>query len=282
MKILRKIIVFFLSIFLSAFIICLFLSFAIKNVVQEEMFTSVIQETVIPKVLEDVDISEENKQIINNILKEEEVKELFNDIVDEVIYVFQSDGNQFSQEKIDSVFNYIVENKTVIEGKTGLMIDTSEITNIMNSQEYKDISTQLTKSINETSSQLDSSTKMVIKSYGFIISNKFKGILLLGIGVVLLLIALVQWSLYNWLSTLGKALTSCGFTMIILYFGMNYVLKTILTNAELNITIDAIKVLYIGIMSIIIGLILIVTRKIIYNLLSKKTASQEIENNVVS
>lgn len=282
MKILRKIIVFFLSIFLSAFIICLFLSFAIKNVVQEEMFTSVIQETVIPEVLEDVDISEENKQIINNILKEEEVKELFNDIVDEVIYVFQSDGNQFSQEKIDSVFNYIVENKTVIEGKTGLMIDTSEITNIMNSQEYKDISTQLTKSINETSSQLDSSTKMVIKSYGFIISNKFKGILLLGIGVVLLLIALVQWSLYNWLSTLGKALTSCGFTMIILYFGMNYVLKTILTNAELNITIDAIKVLYIGIMSIIIGLILIVTRKIIYNLLSKKTASQEIENNVVS
>lgn len=282
MKILRKIIVFFLSIFLSAFIICLFLSFAIKNVVQEEMFTSVIQETVIPEVLEDVDISEENKQIINNILKEEEVKELFNDIVDEVIYVFQSDGNQFSQEKIDSVFNYIVENKTVIEGKTGLMIDTNEITNIMNSQEYKDISTQLTKSINETSSQLDSSTKMVIKSYGFIISNKFKGILLLGIGVVLLLIALVQWSLYNWLSTLGKALTSCGFTMIILYFGMNYVLKTILTNAELNITIDAIKVLYIGIMSIIIGLILIVTRKIIYNLLSKKTASQEIENNVVS
>lgn len=282
MKILRKIIVFFLSIFLSAFIICLFLSFAIKNVVQEEMFTSVIQETVIPEVLEDVDISEENKQIINNILKEEEVKELFNDIVDEVIYVFQSDGNQFSQEKIDSVFNYIVENKTVIEGKTGLMIDTSEITNIMNSQEYKDISTQLTKSINETSSQLDSSTKMVIKSYGFIISNKFKGILLLGIGVVLLLIALVQWSLYNWLSTLGKTLTSCGFTMIILYFGMNYVLKTILTNAELNITIDAIKVLYIGIMSIIIGLILIVTRKIIYNLLSKKTASQEIENNVVS
>ena len=123
---------------------------------------------------------------------------------------------------------------------------------------------------------------MTFKTYTYIVSNNFRLILIGGIVLDLLLIALVQWSLYNWMSTFGKALSTSGLTLIILYFIMNKIIETLLAEQTITLNIDTSKVLYMGIITIIVGILLIVIKHIIDNIIKNKKDNMEIEYNAVS
>lgn len=282
MKILRKFLSFILGLVLSLLIGGLLLSFAIKSVIQEELIGGAIKDNFIPVITNNTDISEEDKKAVEELFEDKEVNDMVNKMVDEIMATMGSEDGEISQETIDSIFDYVIQNKDKLEEATGQKINTEELEEVRKSEEFQNITQELTKSLNESTAELDDTSKTAIKTYTYIVSNNFRLILIGGIVLDLLLIALVQWSLYNWMSTFGKALSTSGLTLIILYFIMNKIIETLLAEQTITLNIDTSKVLYMGIITIIVGILLIVIKHIIDNIIKNKKDNMEIEYNAVS
>ena len=282
MKILRKFLSFILGLVLSLLIGGLLLSFAIKSVIQEELIGGAIKDNFIPVITNNTDISEEDKKAVEELFEDKEVNDMVNKMVDEIMATMGSEDGEISQETIDSIFDYVIQNKDKLEEATGQKINTEELEEVRKSEEFQNITQELTKSLNESTAELDDTSKTAIKTYTYIVSNNFRLILIGGIVLDLLLIALVQWSLYNWMSTFGKALSTSGLTLIILYFLMNKIIETLLAEQTITLNIDTSKVLYMGIITIIVGILLIVIKHIIDNIIKNKKDNMEIEYNAVS
>lgn len=282
MKILRKFLSFILGLVLSLLIGGLLLSFAIKSVIQEELIGGAIKDNFIPVITNNTDISEEDKKAVEELFEDKEVNDMVNKMVDEIMATMGSEDGEISQETIDSIFDYVIQNKDKLEEATGQKINTEELEEVRKSEEFQNITQELTKSLNESTAELDDTSKTAIKTYTYIVSNNFRLILIGGIVLDLLLIALVQWSLYNWMSTFGKALSTSGLTLIILYFIMNKIIETLLAEQTITLNIDTSKVLYMGIITIIVGILLIVFKHIIDNIIKNKKDNMEIEYNAVS
>ena len=282
MKILRKFLSFILGIVLSLLIGGLLLSFAIKSVIQEELIGGAIKDNFIPVITNNTDISEEDKKAVEELFEDKEVNDMVNKMVDEILATMGSEDGEISQETIDSIFDYVIQNKDKLEEATGQKINTEELEEVRKSEEFQNITQELTESLNESTAELDDTSKTAIKTYTYIVSNNFRLILIGGIVLDLLLIALVQWSLYNWMSTFGKALSTSGLTLIILYFLMNKIIETLLAEQTITLNIDTSKVLYMGIITIIVGILLIVIKHIIDNIIKNKKDNMEIEYNAVS
>lgn len=282
MKILRKFLSFILGLVLSLLIGGLLLSFAIKSVIQEELIGGAIKDNFIPVITNNTDISEEDKKAVEELFEDKEVNDMVNKMVDEIMATMGSEDGEISQETIDSIFDYVIQNKDKLEEATGQKINTEELEEVRKSEEFQNITQELTKSLNESTAELDDTSKTAIKTYTYIVSNNFRLILIGGIVLDLLLIALVQWSLYNWMSTFGKALSTSGLTLIILYFLMNKIIETLLAEQTITLNIDTSKVLYMGIITIIVGILLIVFKHIIDNIIKNKKDNMKIEYNAVS
>lgn len=282
MKILRKFLSFILGVVLSLLIGGLLLSFAIKSVIQEELIGGAIKDNFIPIITNNTDLSEEDKKAVEELFEDKEVNDMVNQMVDEIMATMGTEDGEISQETIDSIFDYVIQNKDKLEEATGQKINTEELEEVRKSEEFQNITQELTESLNESTAELDDTSKTAIKTYTYIVSNNFRLILIGGIVLDLLLIALIQWSLYNWMATFGKALSTSGLTLIILYFLMNKLIETLLAEQTITLNINTIKVLYMGIISMIVGILLIVIKHIIDNIIKNKKDNMEIEYNAVS
>lgn len=282
MKILRKFLSFILGVTLSLLIGGLLLSFAVKNVIQEELIGGAIKDQFIPMITENAELSEEDKKIVEEMFEDEEVNDMVNQMVDEIFETMATDDGEISEETINSIFDYVISNKEKIEEVTGQEIDLSSLEEVRNSDEFKNVTKELTESINESAESLDDTSKTAIKTYTYMVSNKCRLVLLGLIVLDLLLIALVQWSLYKWTSTLGKALTTSGLTLLLLYFITNKFIEALLSEQDITFNINTSSILTMGIICIIGGVLLVVIKLIIDNIVKNKKVDLETSYNAVS
>lgn len=283
MKILRKFLSFILGVVLSLLIGGLLLSFAVKSVIQEELIGGAIKEAFIPEIINNANLDDESKETMEKLFEDKEVNDMVNSMVDEILTTMSSEDGEVSQETIDSIFDYVITNKDKIEEATGQEIDLSELEEVRNSEDFKNMTKEITESLNESVDSLDDTNKAAIKTYTYMVSDNFR-LMLLGLIVLdLVLIALVQWSLYKWMSTLGKALTTSGLTLLILYFMMNKFIEALLSEQSITFNIDTSSILVMGIICIISGVVLVVIKLIIEKILkNRQEENMEIEYNAVS
>ena len=115
--------------------------------------------------------------------------------------------------------------------------------------------------------------KKILNSFTFFTSQKFRLYCLIAIILDLLLIILLQFSLYKWMRVFGTSMIVSGSGLTIIGLVVSFVIKK-LTTFNLNL----IDLIISGCVLIIIGIIFIIIFKIISKLLSKK----KVNNNVIS
>ena len=272
MKVLRKILVFILGFVLYNLVCALILTFALKDIVQTEMIGGVVRENIIPAITESEDVSSEEKEQIQALLEDEGVNEVINEVVGDILNTFGDENATFDQESIDKIFDYVIDNKEQLEKAIGKEIDTNEIEKFRDSQEYSEFTGELSKTLNEAGSSLDSSSRAVIRTYNYIVSDNFKIALGIIIFIDLLLIMLIQWSLYKWLAILGRALYTSGITVMLMYLAIKVFINKLLVENGINITIDTSNIFLLGIGSLILGFIIF---KIINKAIMNKEKSIE-------
>ena len=87
---------------------------------------------------------------------------------------------------------------------------------------------------------------------------------------------IIKNSFYSWLSTFGSSLISIGILISGLYLMLDYIIKEIIKRQIYNLKIDVNQILVIGITEIILGIVMIVAKKIIDKIMNNKKSNNNI------
>ncbi len=99
--------------------------------------------------------------------------------------------------------------------------------------------------------------------YGIIVSRFARIMTILAIAMIILLIALITWSVYKWLTPLGVSLIVSGIIYIAIYVCIMIFKAEILYGLEIDIKLNPTIIVIIGGAEFIFGIIAIVIKKII-------------------
>ena len=86
---------------------------------------------------------------------------------------------------------------------------------------------------------------------------------------------LLQGSVYDWLSTAGVSLITCGVFVSALYIVVNALIKAMSKSSDIPITISASNMIIIGLVEFGVGILLIVIKAIVKKGLAKKNENEK-------
>ena len=280
-KFLRGFALLILSFLLVNCISGIMLSITMEQIIQKDLITSLFAQTAVPQIASSIGLDDKESEAIQEMMEDEKISDTINQISSELMEALGDPNASFDQSTLDGFLDYFIENKDKLEELTGSEIDVEEIEKFKESDEYKEFGEELSESLKKSTAEMDSSSKSALQGYNVIKSNNFRFGLLGAAVVLLILIALVQWSFYKWLGTLGKALFTSGLCITIIGLGVNYFMDYLTQKIDFNIHINTGNILFMGIMSVIVGLLLVVICKIIKNMIQIKK-NKEVEVNAIS
>ena len=214
-----------------------------------------------------------NDERVRELLKSDEVTELIDKYMDKIIdgYIDEEKLDEIELEK--DMINYLENNKEKLEKITGKEITQENLDQAKEQIKEMDIDTKVKESIKTTSKTMPKETVKVLKGYKTFISLEFKLIMIGIIILCLVLIALLQKSMYKWIKLFTISLITNGVFAIIVS-GSVYLIVYSLTKIKFNTSI----LLITGIVITIIGIIV----QIIYNILTKNIENKEVITNEIS
>ena len=269
MKAFKKFLAFLIGLALMVIIVTLTTSFLLKDIFQNQLVSSVVKTNMVKEAVNDADF--EGKDELNELLDDKELYELIDDVVTDYVNSIGDEDYEVDEKTVDRIIDYVVDHQDELEKITGEKIDINEVT----SKESKE---ELTNAINESFKDInnaDSSVKSLVKGYGLITSTKFRALLIGAIIVSLMLLILLQGSVYDWLSTAGVSLITCGVFVSALYIVVNALIKAMSKSSNNPITISASNMIIIGIVEFGVGILLIVIKSIVKKGLAKKNENEK-------
>ena len=274
MKIVKKILIGILVLLLMDMIIALAISFNLKQIIIDGVIKEVITERITSNtyhapnnVITDEQIDGVvDDQRVRELLKTPEMQDLMNKYLDQTIDGLIDEENIDEVELEKDIANFLKDNRDVIEAKVGKEVTDEMIDNAVKNLETKDMSNAYKQALQNASRNMTKEEKQVLKGYNYIISWKFRIIMFIGMLIDLILIALLQKSLYKWIKTFGKTLIVSGVGIIIMSIISSLIVKGLANIKSFNTTNLTIT----GVIILVVGIIITVTYKIILKIKNKK------------
>lgn len=269
MKFVKKIILGFLVVLLVNLFVALTLNIDLSSVIVNGVIKEVVKQQIISKDFEEANTIGESitsNEQVNEILNSKEVQELINK------YVEISMESIANEEEIDEIsleedmIQYIKENKKILEEKIGVDITDEMIEKTTEDIKSQELNKTLKEALQKAKEEIPEKDKVFLKGYVFFTSIKLRLLLIGAIILDILLIAIIQMSLYKWIKNVGDALLSSGVGITI----MSLIVK-LTTSRMLNIEILHTEILTKhGVMQLVLGLVIIVTYKVISKKVQRK------------
>lgn len=274
MKIIKNILVAFLSMILVGCIFLLAISFNLKKILINGVIKETFVEQIIPKSYneERVVITEEQiKEItddprIQEMLMSPEIQGLMEQYLDTTVNGLIDENNIDDIALEQDMLKFIKENRSVIEEKAGKEITDDMIEKAMEQVESKDMSRAYKQSIMNASRNMSSTEKEMLKGYRFLISPELRMIILVVIIIDLVLIMVVQASLYKWIATLAVSLLISGVGTI----AASIITKGVIRKKTNFDNFDMSSLTQTGIIIALSGLVILTVYIVILKLIKKK------------
>ena len=274
MKIIKNILVAFLSMILVGCIFLLAISFNLKKILINGVIKETFVEQIIPKSYneERVVITEEQiREItddprIQEMLMSPEIQGLMEQYLDTTVNGLIDENNIDDIALEQDMLKFIKENRSVIEEKAGKEITDDMIEKAMEQVESKDMSRAYKQSIMNASRNMSSTEKEMLKGYRFLISPELRMIILVVIIIDLVLIMVVQASLYKWIATLAVSLLISGVGTI----AASIITKGVIRKKTNFDNFDMSSLTQTGIIIALSGLVILTVYIVILKLIKKK------------
>lgn len=264
MKIIKKIIIALLNILLIDLIIILVLNCTIKKLLVDELLIESFKQNN-PLISENVSNNSPfiiNNKVLEKTLEDEEVKEMLSEFIDDVISnISKEEQENINIEELEKkVIEYTKEHKKELEEKTGVEITDEMINEASKLLNDGDVKKSFEQEINNYKNNITKEEKMALKFYNFITSKDLRTIIIILIIVNILLIAILQKSIYKWIKNLSRAMYISGLSIVILGLAIKYLISTLTL-----LVINPKEIFIIGISLIVFGLLI----NIVYRIMEK-------------
>lgn len=264
MKIIKKVIIALLNILLIDLIIILVLNCTIKKLLVDELLIESFKQNN-PLISENVGNNSPfiiNNKVLEKTLEDEEVKEMLSEFIDDVISnISKEEQENINIEELEKkVIEYTKEHKKELEEKTGVEITDEMINEASKLLNDGDVKKSFEQEINNYKNNITKEEKMALKFYIFITSKDLRTIIIILIIVNILLIAILQKSIYKWIKNLSRAMYISGLSIVILGLAIKYLISTLTL-----LVINPKEIFIIGISLIVFGLLI----NIVYRIMEK-------------
>lgn len=269
MKILKTIAVVLLNLILFNLLMVFAISLNLESMVKDGILKEIIKEEFLNDEIKSnsSEITTDNEKI-NELLERPETQEIVDKYLDITIDSL-TDENKVSEVEIEKdMIKFLKENKELVKEKLDVEVTDEMINSVEKELENKELSTVFKKSLTNAKETMPKEAKLILQAYNYLISLKFKLIIALFILIDILLIALLQSSVYKWLSSLGGSVVISGIGLLI----MSLIVKIVVTSFSNFKGFNLNSLTTTGFILIAIGIILIIVKK----LLDKKSVKEDV------
>lgn len=271
MKIIKKILIGLLSIILIDLIVLLILNVSLKNfIIKDIVIESIKSDNQTISVNSNENLSNNNTEVpiitnnkvVQEILEDEDMQEYLSDFIDDLIENMSEDEveNINTEELQQKATDYLKKHKEELSEKAGIEITDEMIDKSNEMLNDVDVQKSIDQQISNYKNNLTKEEKIALKVFNFINSKKLRIILIISILLDILIIALLQKSVYKWIKILSYTMSMSGLSILILAMSIKYLISKIT-----NVIINTESILTLGIITLIFGIIIL----IVYKLMTK-------------
>ena len=251
------------------FLVFLFsISLISKKVIQKEIIGNVLKGQVVTDYIDGKNIVNQDK--VNELINDKEINGIINDVIAEYDNYLKEDNYKVSDKLINEIIDFCVEHKAEISEISGREITEEEIRSV---ETYKNLTNVFDEGFRHIKNDVGEIGEEIVKMYSKFISTAFRLKVILLMILMIGIIMLSTWSLYKWLSSFGKILITNGIIFTMIYFITGIIVSKITGEFNLDIKINFMFILIVGLAEIFIGTALIVSR----NFLEKR---EVVDNSV--
>ncbi len=267
MRVVRKILSGILTILLIILIFGFTSSFFVYELVSNQFINQTIKEELSSNIADDLEMEEAT---LKKVLDNEKVDAFLNKYIDLTLNSLAEDKELEKIELGEELIQFIQENEKQLEKEFNIDIPTEKLKEIMESEQYQQVNEEYKKTIKEAKEELPEDSKQILQTYHQITSSKFKFITLGIIVLTLLLIALLQGSVYKWVFSLGIASLLAGIINAIFAVLSGIIVEYILSDIGMNLSISSLPMLIGSAIVFIVGILLLITYGIISHYKNKE------------
>lgn len=277
MKVLRGFANFIIGLALIVLLFGLSLTFVIKTVVQDNIIISLAKDEILPKYLEsdELKLTDEQKNIIKELLEDKQANDILNAIMDNYVRYVSEEDYKVTQKDIDLITDFTIRHEEQFEKLTKEEFNKEDVYENFTVEKVTEGAKNLFKMIDENFDTSSIETKTtIIQTYNDTISTNTKMEIIGGIIVCIILLMIINWSLYKWMKTTGVSIIISGVLVSMVYFAIDIV-KKYLTQEELGISLESLNfniIIIMGITEIVLGIIFIIG----YSIIKKQSIKENV------
>ena len=271
MKALKVFLNIIISIMLIAMIFAVSMTFVLKKVFQEEVLIGMAKNAIIDKYIEneETNLTNNQKEVIKKILDDKGTNEILNMVLDNYLAYTVLDDYNVSKKDYNTLIKFILKHVNEIDNVSDKKIDKDYIKNNLTYEELNKMVKDGFKIIDsEGGIELSEENIKIINGYAFAVSDELRGYLYTGIGVLILLLMLVNWSAITWMLPTGISFIISGTFVNMIYLLTEFLKDILSTDSDVGKYIVNINMGYtalIGISEFILGIALIIIKNKINN-----------------
>ena len=213
-----------------------------------------------------------NSSKYKELLKDKGVQKILQKYIDSAIAGVVDPNSLEDVNLEEDIVNYLIENKDELKRKYNIDISDEDIKKMQEDGTFKDLKDNYIRSVETASASLSKFQKSLIKAYTFLCSTTFRILMIVLIIIDLILISILEGSLYKWLNILGINLVTCGILNIILGIILHFSINGIIARLNLGLRFNMLKISLVGLIAAIIGGIYMIIYFAIKKILEKNEA----------
>lgn len=253
---------------LSIGVMCLLLSYSLNGFINGGVTSVLVNNPMTVEIFETSGIDTEKVQ---EFVESEEIQVLIDKYVNPLL-----EGNvDISSVNIGyDLLEFIRENREKIESVTGAELPMEDIEVYLQGEEIEQINEAYKEAAVQIQDSVPTEVKETVSGVRYFFSEEFRNIMLIVSVVGLILTALLQWSPYIWIRTLGNTLTWCGALVVVFGSLVSILLSGMF--AEAGMSVNFTKCLYSSLIVFGIGVVLLIVYGIIKKLVGKRAKVNEV------
>ncbi len=206
-----------------------------------------------------------DKYHVEKIVQNEHIQEFLKEIVEGLIYDVSHGEVVKNKNLVLKIKTFIIDNREELEDVIGYKMQDEFIDNLENLPELQEIDVKYQEMIDASVEYVPSEVKNIMVALNNVSKISYSTVMIILLVVLLGIIIALHWSLYRWTKDVGGDVVGCGVFMFIVTCITSYLISNSLMYLPVQITFDFMKMFYIAVGTIIVGIVI----RLVYTIVEK-------------